>query len=123
MFTNKSRVFLLRQLWISNSGAPTPQRAPRQAKTTITCGRCCHRCILFCKIKVRPRSYRSYPLWRPCNHYVKKSSNNLSNENLKTGVSREMILQNSSFWHFNSNFVLKTTETLVFMFSLLRLFD
>ena len=26
-------------------------------------------------------------------------------------------------WHFNSRFVLKTTETPVFMFSLLRLFD
>ena len=28
--------------------------------------RCRHR-VLFCKIKVRPRSSRSYPLWRPCN--------------------------------------------------------
>ena len=32
-------------------------------------------------------------------------------------------LKNSSFWHFNSPFVFKTTETPVFMFSLLRLFD
>ena len=27
------------------------------------------------------------------NYYVKSSSNNLSNENIKTGVSREMIFQ------------------------------
>ena len=33
------------------------------------------------------------------------------------------IEKNSSFWHFDSRFVLKTTETSVFMFSLLRLFD
>ena len=31
--------------------------------------------------------------------------------------------KNSLFWHFNSRFVLKTTETPVFMFSLLRYFD
>ena len=31
--------------------------------------------------------------------------------------------KNSLFWHFNSRFVLKTTETPVFMFSLLRFFD
>ena len=30
---------------------------------------------------------------------------------------------NSLFWHFNSCFVLKATETPVFMFSLLRFFD
>ena len=29
----------------------------------------------------------------------------------------------SSFWRFNSGFVLQTTETPVFMFSLLRLFE
>ena len=57
------------------------------------------------------------------NYYVKSSSNNLNNENIKTGVSREMIFQNSSFWHSNSHYVLKTTETPVFMFSLLRLFE
>ena len=61
-------------------------------------------------------------LWT-VNYYVKSSSNNLSNENIKTGVSREIIFQNSSFWHFNSRFVLKTTEAPVFMFSLLRLSD
>ena len=27
---------------------------------------CCRHRVLFCKIKVRPRSCRSYPLWRPC---------------------------------------------------------
>ena len=26
--------------------------------------------ILFCKIKVRPQSYRSYPLWRPCTRFI-----------------------------------------------------
>ena len=31
--------------------------------------------------------------------------------------------KNSSFWHFHSPFVLKTTETSMFMFSLLRLFN
>jgi hypothetical protein len=35
----------------------------------------------------------------------------------------KLYLKYSSFWHFNSHFVLKTTETPVFMFSLLRLFD
>ena len=44
----------------------------------------------------------------------------LNTENIKTGrVSRKISL----FWHFSSRFVLKTTETPVFMFSLLRLFD
>ena len=29
---------------------------------------CCHCCrrVLFCKIKVRPKSYQSYLQWRPC---------------------------------------------------------
>ena len=49
------------------------------------------------------------------------TSNNLSNENIKTSVT--VSRENNSFWHFNSRFVLKTTETPVFMFSLLRLFD
>ena len=36
-------------------------------------------------------------------------SNNLSNENINTGVSREIILQKwFSFWHFNSCYVLET---------------
>ena len=39
----------------------------------------------------------------------------LSNENVKTGVSREK----GFFWHMNSHFGWKTTETPVFMFSLL----
>ena len=43
------------------------------------------------------------------------------NENIKTGVFRGMIkFKNSLLWHFNLRFVLKTTETPVFMFSLLR---
>ena len=50
---------------------------------------------------------------------LKKLSKILSNENKKTGISRKKGL----FWHVNSRFVLKTTETPVFMFSLLRLFD
>ena len=28
--------------------------------------RCCCRCLLFFKIEVRPRSCRSYHIWRPC---------------------------------------------------------
>ena len=55
------------------------------------------------------------------NYYFKSPSNNLSNENRSAGVSREMIIQKSSFWRFNSRFALKTTETPVFLFSLLRL--
>ena len=43
----------------------------------------------------------------------------LSNENKKNWCFQK----NSLFWHFNSHFVLKTTETPVFMFSLLRFFD
>ena len=43
----------------------------------------------------------------------------ISNENIKTCI---YFQKNSLFWHFNSHFVLKTTETPVFMFSLLRLF-
>ena len=54
---------------------------------------------------------------------VKSSSDNLSNENINTGVSREMIFENSLFWHFDSCFALKTTETPVFMVLLPRLPD
>ena len=36
-------------------------------------------------------------------YYVKNLSNNLSNEN-------KWYYRNSSFWHFNSGFVLKTTK-------------
>ena len=39
--------------------APKPGKTPRMA----ACRRC--RCLLFFKIKVRPRSCRSYPIWRP----------------------------------------------------------
>ena len=73
-------------------------------------------------LKLKSRVFLLRQLWI-VNYYVKSLSNNLRNENINTGISREIILQNSSFWHFNSRFVLKTTETLVFMFSLLGLFD
>ena len=43
----------------------------------------------------------------------------LSNENVKTGVSKEK----GFFWHMNSHFGLKTTETPVFMFSVMRIFE
>ena len=45
--------------------------------------------ILFIHIS---RIFLQRQLWM-VNYYVKISSNNLSNENIKTGVSREMILQ------------------------------
>ena len=39
----------------------------RQGKNHCnTAARCRCRRVLFCKIKVRPPSCRSYPLWRPC---------------------------------------------------------
>ena len=41
---------------------------------------------------------------------------------IKTNTCDDITKIHSSFWHFNSRFVLKTTETRVFMFSLLRLF-
>ena len=57
-------------------------------------------------------------LWN-VNYHVKGSSNNI-----KTGVSREIMFQKTvHFGHFISRFVFKTTETPVFLFSLLRLFD
>ena len=48
-----------------------------------------------------------------------KSSNNLRNENIKPGVFREMIFQKKFILAFKFIF----GETLVLMFSLLRLFD
>ena len=39
------------------------------------------------------------------NYYVKISSNNLSNENIKTVVSEKWSFKNSSLWHFNLCFV------------------
>ena len=47
------------KLW-NEERAPKPDRTP----ITVTGCRCC--LILFFKIKVRPRSCRSYPIWRPC---------------------------------------------------------
>ena len=43
-------------------------RAPKPDKISIMADhRCCRRCLLFFKIKVRPGSCRSYHIWRPCN--------------------------------------------------------
>ena len=46
------------------------------------------------KVMLRPKSrvVLPRPIWM-VNYYVKSFSNNLSNENIKTGVSRKMILQ------------------------------
>jgi len=50
---------------------------------------------------------------------------NLSNENIKTRVSREMVViaRIVDFVILILNFVLRTTEAPVCMFSLMRLFD
>ena len=53
---NELQVYLIR-------GATGKVRVPMPDKTPITVMR---RCFLFFKIKVRPRSCQSYPLWRPC---------------------------------------------------------
>ena len=45
-------------------GATGAVRTPKLDKTPNTAARCRRR-VLFCKIKVRPRSCRSYPVWRP----------------------------------------------------------
>ena len=48
-------------------GATGAARAPNLDKTPNMAARWrCRRCFLFSKIKVRPRSCRSYPIWRPC---------------------------------------------------------
>ena len=39
--------------------------APKPGKTPTMAARCRRRLLLF-KIKVRPRSCRYYPIWRPC---------------------------------------------------------
>ena len=46
-----------------------------------------------------------------CQLVRKNMSNNENNENINTGVSREMMFKKSSFWHLNSCFVRKTIET------------
>ena len=54
------------------------------------------------------------------NHYFKTYSNNLSNETETLVYPEKRNFKNSSYWHSNSRFILKTTETPVFIFSLLR---
>ena len=48
--------------------------------------------------------FLQHQLWI-VNYYVKSLSNNLIIENIRAGVSREMIMifQKKSFWHFNSH--------------------
>ena len=53
------------------------------------------------------------------NYYVKKSHQKFSKRKQKNWCFQT----NSLFWHINSRFVLKTTETPVFLFSLMRFFD
>jgi hypothetical protein len=53
--------------WILIRGATGAARAPKLDKTPNTAARRrCRRRNLFYKIKVRPRSCRSYTIWRPC---------------------------------------------------------
>ena len=48
-------------------GATGAARAPNPGKSSIMAARRrCRRRLLFFKIKVRPRSCRSYHVWRPC---------------------------------------------------------
>ena len=58
------------------------------------------------KLKHISRVFLQRQLWI-VNYYMKRISNNFSDEKIKTGVSREIhISKISSFWHFNSRFVL-----------------
>ena len=53
-------------------GATGAARAPKLDKTPNTAARRrCRRRNLFFKIKVRPRSCRPYPVWRPCSVLLK----------------------------------------------------
>ena len=52
---------------ISIRGATGAARAPKPGKTPIMAAR--RRRLLFFKIEVRPRSCRSYHIWRPCLTY------------------------------------------------------
>ena len=57
IFLNFSTITVIR-------GASCTARAPKPDKTLIMAARrSCH--LLFFKIKVRPGSCRSYPIWRP----------------------------------------------------------
>ena len=49
---------------LNSRGATGAARAPKPGKTPIMATRHCRR-LLFYKIKVRPRSCRSYHIWRP----------------------------------------------------------
>jgi len=49
--------------YIQSRGATGAARAPKPGKTPIMAAR---RRLLFFKIEVRPRSCRSYHIWRPC---------------------------------------------------------
>ena len=46
------------------SGAPKLDKTPNTAARRL-----CRRRNLSFKIKVRPRSCRSYPIWRPCTYF------------------------------------------------------
>ena len=51
------------------------------------------------------------------NYYIKNSSNTLSNETIKTGVSRELVLQNQSTLAFYFTFCLEDNRnTSVYFF-------
>ena len=55
----------------SNAGAPPPRHArPSQKTPMMAPRRCCRHQLLFFKIKVRPGSCRSYPIWRHCNGFL-----------------------------------------------------
>ena len=60
-------MFEMDVLSIPFRGATRAARAPKPGKTPIMAA-CC--CLLFSKIKVRPRSCRSYPISRPCRSHT-----------------------------------------------------
>jgi hypothetical protein len=61
-------------------GATGAARAPKLDKTPNTAvRRRCRRHNLFYKIKVRPRSCRSYPIWRACYIFLKLKGSSLLN--------------------------------------------
>ena len=58
---------LLFKILTINRGATGAARVPKPGKTPVMAAyRHCRRRLLFFKIKVRPRSWRYYPIWRPC---------------------------------------------------------
>ena len=68
-------------------------------------------------MKINSRVFLPCQIWI-VNYSSKIPSKILINENKNLVFSAKYL-----FWHFNSCFVLKATETPVFMFSLLRFFD